>query len=389
VDGIAQAHPEQRGGIGSPAILEGSSPAVLKPRHSLYFISGPVDYAMIGGLSIVTYILLRLLYTDVRTNEVIMLGIQLAWIVNWPHFSATNYRLYHSVDNIRQYPITALVIPWVVLAGTIGSMASPAIVAPYFVKLFMIWSPYHFSGQTVGITMIYARRAGFMVGKLERLALSGFVFGTYLTTLARAEVDIKGSEYYGLQIPGLGIPPVVPVVFEVAMYLFGLLFAGLAVRWCVQNKRVLPPIVLLPAVAQYIWFLPGASYYSFVEFVPLFHSLQYMLIAWSMQMKEKMDQRKIQPSAGYVVSESTRWGVLNIIGGGMLFKGIPVLLAMGGTNEALATGIIAAAVQIHHFFVDGVIWKLKRTTVSSPLMMNIADLVTPPAQAQPVAGQKA
>jgi hypothetical protein len=40
-------------------------------------------------------------------------------------------------------------------------------------------------------------------------------------------------------------------------------------------------------------------------------------------------------------------------------------------------GILAAAVNIHHFFVDGVIWKLRDTATSSALMMNIAELAGP------------
>jgi hypothetical protein len=44
----------------------------------------------------------------------------------------------------------------------------------------------------------------------------------------------------------------------------------------------------------------------------------------------------------------------------------------------LALGVTAAGVQIHHFFVDGVIWKLKRKTVASPLMVNISELLSAP-----------
>jgi hypothetical protein len=42
-------------------------------------------------------------------------------------------------------------------------------------------------------------------------------------------------------------------------------------------------------------------------------------------------------------------------------------------------GILAAAVNIHHFFVDGVIWKLRYAATSSALMMNIAELAGPGA----------
>ena len=84
------------------------------------------------------------------------------------HFSATNYRLYHCRANIAQYPVTALAVPVLVVAATVAAFVSPAVVAPYFVKLVVTWSVYHFAGQTLGLTMIYARRAGLAVGNVER-----------------------------------------------------------------------------------------------------------------------------------------------------------------------------------------------------------------------------
>jgi hypothetical protein len=47
----------------------------------------------------------------------------------------------------------------------------------------------------------------------------------------------------------------------------------------------------------------------------------------------------------------------------------------------LATGVIFVAIQIHHFFVDGVIWKLKRSTVASPLLGDLHELLHAPAPA--------
>jgi len=81
------------------------------------------------------------------------------------------------------------------------------------------------------------------------------------------------------------------------MYLSGVLLLLLVARWCVQNKRMLPPIVLLPALTQFVWFVLGAEYAAFNRFVPFFHSLQYLLIAWSMQLKEKLDREHIHHPA--------------------------------------------------------------------------------------------
>jgi hypothetical protein len=372
---------------------------------SLYFVNAIVDYSVIGGLSIVTYLVLRFGLDNERYSAGITLAAMLAWVCNWPHFSATSYRLYHSRDNIMQYPLTALVVPWFILAGMIAAVMSPGVIAPYFVKLFFWWSAYHFCGQTFGITMIYARRAGFPVGRWERLGLSTFIYGSFLVSASRGEVIPLGgsgvNEFYGIKYLALGLPASVPVIFEVVMWVGGALFLVLALRWALEKKRVLPPIILVPAAAQYIWFVLGAGWLSFSEFVPFFHCMQYLLIAWSMQLKEKMDLQHIAPSTKYVVGESLRWGLFNVLGGAALFFFLPLVTwavvqrvssadflagmrelfvnqsAPGTPGLAFYIGVTIVAVQIHHFFVDGVIWKLKRKSVASPLMVNLSDMLEP------------
>jgi hypothetical protein len=351
------------------------------PCKRLYFVNAPVDFLLIGGASIIAFVLMSLFYSRESTPLVTTLVAQLLWLCNWPHFSASTYRLYHTRDNIRQYPVTALVIPFVVLAGVVAALLSPALVAPYFVKVFAIWSPYHFSGQTLGISLIYARRSGFKVGTWERLGLSGFIYGSFLSGTVRAEIGTNPTDYFGIPYRGLGLPEWTAQVTDATMWACGLLFAVLAVRWCLRNRRPMPPMVLLPAAAQYIWFVQSVFWESFRDFVPFFHSLQYLLIAWSVQLKEKMDVDGIRPSRQFVLGETVRWGALNLVGGAILFFVIPHLVSWTGLPLLFATGVVIAGVQIHHFFVDGVIWKLKNKKVASPLMVNLEDLLVPAAAA--------
>ena len=70
------------------------------------------DLACAGGLSILTFLALWLLHSGARTGTVISLGASLVWIINYPHFSATSYRLYRSQENMDQYPLTAYVVPF-------------------------------------------------------------------------------------------------------------------------------------------------------------------------------------------------------------------------------------------------------------------------------------
>ena len=344
-----------------------------QPPHR-YFVNAYVDFLFIGGLSIIAYFVIRHFGIQDRSYWVYTLSGGLVWIGNWPHFSATIYRLYRSRENVKQYPLTATLVPIVVFGGMIASFFSPNVVAPYFVKFFLIWSPYHFSGQTIGITLIYARRNGFVFTKLQRLALSGFVFGTFLTSSIAAEVSPEGNQYYSIHYPGFGLPY---WLYQSSIYVIwasGIVLVGSIVLHCVKTRRFLHPMILLPATAQYFWFVAGRSIPAFTEFVPFFHSIQYLLIAWSMEIVERREQQKAAVNGAFFYKTSARWGLLNVAGGAGLFFLMPRFFAALGTPLDFSLGVVLAAIQIHHFFVDGVIWKLRRTSVSSPLMENVPSL---------------
>lgn len=351
-------------------------------KKSYYFINGPVDFFFIGGSSFLLFIAFWLFYTDVRTPQVISLGILLQWFINWPHFSMSTYRLYQSKSNIQQYPITAYIIPFVVLGGVILAFAYPTLVAPYFIKLFILWSPYHYSGQTIGITFLYCMRCGVKLNSFERKVFVSFILSTYLLSTVRAEVSRGGFDYYGVQYPSFAVPQLLADVVEVGMWVLIALFAVAVGMWIRKNRQIIPPIILLPAATQYLWFIQAVYMPSFQEFVPLFHSLQYMLVAWGIQLKEKMDLKQIKPSRKYALSETGRWYFFNLLGGVALFYLFPKLGGAFGYSTLFSIAVTSAAVQIHHFFVDGVIWKLQNRTVAHPLKMNLDDIMGSQTQAK-------
>lgn len=342
-----------------------------------YFVNAPVDFLLIGGGSLVTYFIFLHYQSIASSPRVLTLAATLVWVCNYPHFASTNYRLYRTRSNVQQYPLTATVVPFLMVGAVIASYASPGAIAPLFVKLYLIWSPYHFSAQTLGITLVYARRSGFSINELERKSLAGFVFLTFLVQNARAEVGNAKGTFYGVTYPTLGLHNWVPNLLEVAMWVCGGTFVALMAWRAIRGRGLVPPIVLLPAIAQSAWFIglvPGASPRNFIALVPLFHSVQYLLIAWGVQMKETLDERKAQPSRGFVLGETARWAVINFAGGYALFWALPHLGASFGRSQAFSTAVMLSVVQVHHFFVDGVIWKLKNPRVQSPTMTTLRQL---------------
>ena len=305
--------------------IAGAAPPVSPSRRGpqpLYFVNAPVDFALAGGTSIIAFLLLRMFHSGERVAVVYTTAAALSWVVNWPHFSATSYRLYHD----RAYLAIPRDRPRHSLAHrggrdrfrllTHGRRALLHQNVPRLVSVSL-------QRTNAGRVSDLCAAGGLLRRQVGAAALSTFIFGTFATQNARFEVNPEGASYYGIAYPGLGLPAWTVTVLSTAMYAGGAAFLVMAIRWCLRERRWLPPIVLLPALTQFVWFIPGNEWASFQEFVPFFHSLQYLLIAWSVQLKEKLDKDHLAPGVSYVLRESTRWGLLNILGGTILFFMLP------------------------------------------------------------------
>jgi hypothetical protein len=346
--------------------------------RSPYFVNAWLDAAAIGGLSIAVFAGLRLLFNRPATPVVFQAAAVLSVFVNYPHFSATVYRLYQRTDNVKQFPITSLVLPLLLAGAVTACLWQPETIAPYFVTLVLVWSAYHYSGQTIGITLLYARRNGFQIGRRERLAVSAFVYATFIGTFADP-FNNNVTTQFGVTIPVMHFPSWFYASLVAAMGAGAGVFLYSVVAHC-RSRRCMPPLMmLLPAVTQFVWFMPGRHTAMFFPFIPLFHSLQYLYIAWAMQMGLRLGGAAGVRTGRTVTRESLRWALSNYVGGILLFIALPWLPFWVNLPTATVAGVMLAAVNMHHFFVDGVIWKLRDTAVTSPLMMNIADWDYPQA----------
>ncbi|MEM7273022.1 MAG: hypothetical protein AAF547_08095 [Actinomycetota bacterium] len=363
-----------------------------------YFVNLWVDGLFLGGFSILFFVYLRfgvvLFDQNTGANEATFLGqtasrwaLMAFWVLNWPHFAATSYRLYRSRETTSQFPITAWVVPVVLGVGAVAALSSPEGFAPWFVKMFFIWSPYHFSGQTIGLTLLYARRAGFTITPLLRWSLTWFVYATCVEIQARAELPGTVVSFGDVVLPTIGIPTWVVSVTNVAVIGLGavLLFALTdAVRQhragggAPQSGLGFPPILVIPALAQLVWFKLSVGTWdtpSYFEFVNLFHSVQYLFIAWFMQMKERQVATGREGSGAMLIRETAIWGIAIFAVGAFMFRGSGNLIAaLFPVSVGVAAAVMTALFQLHHFFVDGVIWKLRNPRVRGALTTSLSEL---------------
>jgi hypothetical protein len=204
----------------------------------LYFVNWWTDTLIIGGLSIATSVCLLAFYHSADAQPVFWFALVLSLLVNYPHFSATVYRLYQNPDNIRQFPVTARGLPLILFATVGASFWQSNVIAPYFLMLFLLWSPYHYSGQTICLTMIYARRAGFSIGRRERMALSAFVFSAFVCGVIRFQHNGSSGgliDFYGMSVPVFPLPGWVDAAAQTVMWTGALVFAGFVLVWCLAQ----------------------------------------------------------------------------------------------------------------------------------------------------------
>jgi hypothetical protein len=382
------------------AVVEKPKEPVKDPRD-VYFVNPWVDVLVAGGgLSILFFfVVVGAGWGPFAAKEydrpewAWQTAALLAYVVNFPHFAATNFRLYQSFDRMMQFPKTSFLSPVLVIGGLAYALVDTTF-AEWYAKLFLTWSSYHFCAQTKGIALLYARRLGIHVDSLSRWLIiiathTPFTFGTL-----RPEAQPNLGPFYSITVPrgipwfsftgGLHFSPVgfptewaagVETAAWASFWLGCAALVILLVRTVVVQSRWLPLAVLVPILAQMLWFGPlGSRSRAFNEFVPFFHSLQYMIIAWLFQLKEESARSGFLPGIENVFWDSIKWFALVVAGGVLLFLIWPYALAWHGYSLQHSLGCVNAAIQIHHFFVDGVIWKIRDPRTRAMLGGNLFDL---------------
>jgi nicotinamide riboside transporter PnuC len=106
----------------------------------------------------------------------------------------------------------------------------------------------------------------------------------------------------------------------------------------------------------------------FMLFVPAFHSLQYLLFVWRYQVNkahaEATVTERAQISLGRrtVVMRVARFVLVGMVLGFIGFMALPALLEASLTPDPVWGGtvfvfILAAFINLHHYFIDNVIWR--------------------------------
>jgi tetratricopeptide (TPR) repeat protein len=293
----------------------------------------------------------------------------LALLANYPHFMATVYRAYHKRDEFEKYRLYTIHVALLLALTGVAAHLWYALL-PWIFTLYICWSPWHYTGQNFGLLMMFARRAGVAPTERERAALRVSFVASYILLMLSFHTGASEDP----MILSLGLPAKLTLPARASLAVFFLAVSGWAVTSLARRsslRKVLPVAML--TLTQFLWFLlpaiielasgreiPQTRYSSGI--LAVLHSTQYLWITSYYQKKEARAAGNSNWSfGGYLVTL--------IAGGIALFIPGPWMVSrVFHTDFAASFLTFTALVNIHHFILDGKIWKLRDKRVAALLV---------------------
>jgi hypothetical protein len=331
-----------------------AAPPVLGAAWDLLFL-GPGATVLVSA----AYVALMALH---QTGAAAAFATTLSLFILGPHYAATYRRAYASAEILRAHPIVTLVAPVALVAAAALAIRSPHGFAPFYFLAYVAWSGYHYSGQSLGVAMLYPLRQRARLDVREKRLLGLPLYASWLVSLAglmQAGVSARNPAY---EIVRDTFAPTQLPAWALGLLLVPLLasFAGIAIVARGRRRRGLPlPRACFGVIAtQVIWFGCGLFFPFFsVVLVPVFHSLQYLaLTGWHHTRGERA--RGLGAFTAYVLVVLALGLVIN--------PGLLILFVPGGSSAQTATAAAAviSAINLHHFLMDGRIWRMRERRVA-------------------------
>lgn len=337
-----------------------AAPAILTPV---------VDLLCVGGLSLL--ILVPLLASGVDTLGFVTIGV-LAWgqaLLNYTHFMASYRIVYRSREMILRHKWASIGVPLILLAvmvlALIEAQGGGRLLLTVFFAVASGYLAWHYTGQVWGMMASYAHLERIPFTRGERLLIRS---GLRILLAWHVVWFLKTA----LRDPG-PIETLYPVVSAGAVLALGLGAMGL---WQVRVRTGRPPParVVVPWLALFVWYAAMARWGLPALFlVQAFHALQYLEFPVRVELN-----RALRAAPGRAAGRMVAYVAVLILAAITAIAIVPgpamsiVADLLGAGADNLVPVLVMYIINIHHYFTDGVVWKISNPEVRKELFAHLA-----------------
>jgi hypothetical protein len=288
--------------------------------------------------------------------------LHMAALCNFPHYAAT-YQLVFREREKNPHTWRRLWASTPVMMGLLGAgIAWPPLISP-LTRIYLTWSAYHYAAQHFGIASMYATRHGRPLEDADKRTLQfGFIAVAGFMMVMTNTAGVGSANPFGARV-GSQLEFLLPS----QAYYLALASAALgAVAFVIGDRRMARrtgqgygALTRLLFATNAAWFvlpfvrLPGANgpwmggtLAIWVPYaIPFFHCAQYLAVTtWRARTTGP-----VKPTLLFI-------GLAAL--GLLLFEGVTrAVFSARLLSEDNAYLLVPAILNIHHFWVDGIMWR--------------------------------
>ena len=347
----------------TPAAMSAAGGGATVAIRSTSIITPVVDVLCVGGLSVIVLLPLLLSGSDlsfVSLSAVVWLQI----LVNYAHFMASYRIVYRDREMIMKHKWATIWVPLLLVACLVGALVevgngSNLLLIGFFAVAsgYLAW---HYTGQAWGMMASFAHLQGQKFDRTEYWLIRG---GLRILLCWHLAWFLKTT----MKDPGVFIS-----VYEIATGAT-ILAAIMGIVGLVHMRTrtgSFPPFRSIVAwFSIFVWYAAIARWgLQGLFLVQLAHALQYLEFPARVEFNRSMRNAARGPGVHMIVYVCAILAVSLLV---ILFvpgptQGVAARL-LGAGPDSVAPVLISYTIGIHHFFTDGVIWKIRNPDVQADL----------------------
>ena len=296
-------------------------------------------------------------------------------LINGAHFAASTLRLYTKPGARQEFPFLSWGFPVVCLLAVALGLYWP-VLGSNLSALYFTWSPYHYAAQTYGLAVMYAMRSGAKLDLKDKAQIWWVCLLPFLYALFTSK---DGGLAWFVSRETIATVPGLSLAYDgvVGVLSLAIILLPLSLFWQLHRSRGknVPLISLLLQVTNGIWWLT-TDYLSAFWWTTAFHSIQYLIIVVVQHVKEQMGRENVKLGRFHTPLFHGAWFYgLSFVLAGFLFFAVPVTIYVPmGFDPGQSILMMTVIINLHHFIVDGFIWRNKppQPAVKTPQSIPIA-----------------
>ena len=386
-----------------------STVATTPPERAI--TSRFMDFWLLGGASLILWVLLMTLTPFRDSSSTVRTYLDSAsgffvtcfLLVNYPHFMASYKLAYGKGLRFIAYNWFQLLFVPLLLIGLIAHAFFYADLPPIWTELLndslamvgietsfqavsdnhgkesialllmlmYISVGWHYSKQAYGCMMVYSHYDGYRLDMWQRRFVKWSLFGIWFANYFTYHRGYGSSNFYGFNQYNLNFT-------DYGVYFgYGVFFLTLAAllyyiifRNYRNNKQLPSANFLIPYISLTIWWLPPFNQpFFYMTAVPFFHSLQYLPFVHRFETRKAPAHYSPRRKHIYYASIIS----VLIVTGWLSFNFVPDMLdhkfnTISLMNVWYFTAAMHIFINIHHYFIDNVIWRFDNPDIKKYLL---------------------